>query len=152
MHAFTSDLELEEIGRGLIGRSLPKERWTHAAHFGATFYMLSRHTAEETIERMRAYIREYNESIGGANTPTSGYHETITQASVLAASHWLEMRREEPLHAVCNQLLHSRFGRSDWVLEFWSRELLYSVEARREWVEPDLQPLVFGVPGERGER
>jgi len=29
-------------------------------------------------------------------------------------------------------------GRRDWPLRFWSREKLFSVEARREFVPPDL--------------
>jgi hypothetical protein len=31
----------------------------------------------------------------------------------------------------------------DWILAHWSKERLFSVEARREWLEPDLQPLSF---------
>jgi hypothetical protein len=28
-------------------------------------------------------------------------------------------------------------------VEYWTRERLFSVEARRNWVEPDLAPLPF---------
>jgi len=34
-------------------------------------------------------------------------------------------------------------GKSDWILTYWSREKLFSVEARRSWVEPDLLGLKF---------
>ncbi|WP_293907088.1 hypothetical protein [Phenylobacterium sp.] len=40
-------------------------------------------------------------------------------------------------------LLASPYGRPDWLLAHWSRDVLFSVQARREWVEPDLQPLPF---------
>jgi hypothetical protein len=29
-------------------------------------------------------------------------------------------------------------GSRDWPLRFWSKERLFSVDARRAWVEPDL--------------
>jgi hypothetical protein len=48
-----------------------------------------------------------------------------------------------PLHVVTNALMASPLGRSDWLLAHWRRERLFSVEARREWVEPDLAPLPF---------
>ena len=35
MPHFSSDVEIEHIGRGLLDRSLPKIEWTHAAHFAA---------------------------------------------------------------------------------------------------------------------
>jgi hypothetical protein len=38
-------------------------------------------------------------------------------------------------------MLLSDMGRRDWPLRFYSRALLFSVEARRGFVEPDLAPL-----------
>jgi hypothetical protein len=32
----------------------------------------------------------------------------------------------------------SPMGRRDWPLRFWSKQRLMSIEARREWIEPDL--------------
>ena len=40
-----------------------------------------------------------------------------------------------------NAMLLSDVGRRDWPLRFYSRELLFSVAARRRFVEPDLAPL-----------
>jgi hypothetical protein len=34
-------------------------------------------------------------------------------------------------------------GKSHWLLEYWSRTRLCSVEVRRNWIEPDLKPLQF---------
>jgi hypothetical protein len=30
-----------------------------------------------------------------------------------------------------------------WLLAYWTRERLFSVDARRGWTEPDLKPLPF---------
>jgi hypothetical protein len=37
----------------------------------------------------------------------------------------------------------SPLGEPEWLLAYWSRERLFSMEARREWVEPDLGELPF---------
>ena len=132
-----SDGEIEHIARGLIERSLPKTAWTHAAHFAAAFWLL-RDRGDAAFHDLPPLIRAYNESTGVANTDTSGYHETITVASLRVARAWLAERPGVPLHAALTELLVSPYGRSDWPLTYWSRERLFSVAARRAWVEPDL--------------
>jgi hypothetical protein len=92
---------------------------------------------------MPSLIRAYNAATDTPNTDTSGYHETITRASLRAARAVLDRHPSAALGAVLGELLASPLGRSDWLLTYWSRERLFSVEARRAWVEPDLQPLPF---------
>jgi hypothetical protein len=121
---------------------LPKPQWTHAAHFAAALWVLTRPDMDATRD-MPGLIRAYNEATGVANTDTSGYHHTITLASLRVARDWLARRGQRPLHALLNDLLASDHGRSDWPLEYWSKPLLFSVEARRSWIEPDLRPLPF---------
>jgi hypothetical protein len=92
---------------------------------------------------MPGFIRAYNEATGVANTDTDGYHETITQASLRAARSFLLEDPARSLFATCNALMASPLGKSDWLLAYWTRGLLFSIEARRKWVEPDLRPLPF---------
>ena len=142
MMFFSSDSEIDRIGRGLTDRSLPKTEWTHAAHFAAAFWLLRRPEGD-AMRDLPNLIRAYNEATGVANTNTGGYHETITVASLSAARAWLVARPDVPLHAALNELLAKDCGRSDWLLTYWSKPLLFSVAARRAWVEPDLKPLPF---------
>lgn len=140
---FSSDAEVEFIALGFMDRTLPKARWTHAAHFSTALWLMTRRPEIDPSREMPDMIRLYNESVGGANTETAGYHETITQASLRATRNFLSSHPNEPLHETCNRLMASALGNPDWLLKYWSRECLFSVEARREWVEPDLQPLPF---------
>lgn len=142
MPHFTSDADIARIGTGVLERSLPKSEWTHAAHFAAAFWILRRPELN-AVRDMPGLIRAYNEATGVRNTETTGYHETITLASLRAASAWLAARPEKPLHVALEELLASHYGRSDWMLAHWSKEVLFSVAARRTWVEPDLKPLPF---------
>ena len=140
---FTSDDELAAIARGVIDLSLPKPRWTHGAHFATALWLMKTRPELDLPWVMPRLIRAYNEATGVANTDTGGYHETITQASLRAASSFLARQNGKPLFAVCNTLMDSPLGKSDWLLAYWTKERLFSVEARRRWVEPDIQPLPF---------
>ena len=140
---FCSDDEIETIGLGLLDRTLPKTMWTHAAHFAATLWLLQCRPDVELSREMPGIIRGYNEATGGANTDTSGYHETITQASIRAARAFLSDGLRRPLFVTCNALMQSRLGEPEWLLEYWTRSRLFSVEARRAWIEPDIKELPF---------
>jgi hypothetical protein len=142
MPHLSSDADIERIGVGLIDRSLPKAEWTHAAHFAAAFWLLRR-PGMNAFRDMPGFIRAYNEATGTPNTDSGGYHETITLASLRAARSWLAARPHASLHAALEELLASTFGRSDWLLAYWTRPVLFSVEARRSWIEPDVKPLPF---------
>ena len=142
MTNISCDADIERIGLGVLTRTLPKPEWTHAAHFAAAFWLLTR-PGRDAMREMPGLIRAYNEATGVANTDHGGYHETITLASLRAARAWLNARPHAPLHEALREILASNYGRSDWLLAYWSRSLLFSVEARRTWVEPDLQPLPF---------
>lgn len=146
---FASDDEVLEIGHGLIDRTLPKPAWTHAAHFASALWLLSNRPRIEVAEQMPRLIRAYNEATGVANTDTSGYHATITEASLRAAEDFLFRSRRSPLNPgrplfeICNALMKSPLGKSDWLLSYWTRPRLFSVEARRAWLDPDIKALPY---------
>jgi hypothetical protein len=140
---FTSDHEIAVIGEGVLDLSLPKPRWTHAAHFAAALWLIQCRKDLDAARAMPGIIRAYNEATGVANTDSEGYHETITQASLRAARSFLEKDPQRSLFATCNALMTSPMGNSNWLLEYWTRARLFSGEARRSWVEPDLKSLPF---------
>jgi hypothetical protein len=142
MSTYIADTEIDCVARAMVDRSLPKSDWTHAAHFASALWLLKRRGLL-AMREMGPLIMAYNEATGVANTDTSGYHETITLASLRAAHSWLLKRPDAPMHVVLGEMLTTPIGRSDWVFTYWSRALLFSVAARRSWVEPDLAVLPF---------
>jgi len=139
---FRSDAEIEHIGEGLVARTLPRPEWTHEAHLAATTYLLTRRPDINLDRQLPNIIRRYNESVGGVNNDTQGYHETITRVFLHGVRLFLaEADPHESLHELVNELLLSPMGRRDWPLRFYSAERLFSVEARRHFVPPDLAAL-----------
>ena len=139
---FTSDAEIEHIGEGLLSRTLPRPEWTHEAHLGATTYLVVRRPDIDLDNELPHIIRSYNESVGGGNDDTQGYHETITRTFLHGVRLFLsEADVNEPLYELVNELLLSPMGRREWPMRFYSGERLFSVEARRKFVNPDLAAL-----------
>lgn len=116
--------------------TLPKEEFTHAAHIltGACYVHQLGETA--AIDHMRICIRHFNESVGGKNTDTSGYHETITifWIKVLAALHGRNASLERAAFAAL--AVEAYKGRRDLFREFYDFDLVASTDARREWLPP----------------
>ena len=139
---FADPAAVARVGEGLLACTLPKAEWTHEAHLGATTYLLIEHPEIDLDTALPGLIRAYNESVGGVNDDTQGYHDTITRAFLHGIRLFLsEADRAAPVHDLVNDLLHSPMGQRDWPLRFWSKERLISVAARRGWVEPDLAVL-----------
>ncbi len=136
---FHSDAEIAHIGEGLLARTLPRPEWTHEAHLAATTYLLLKRPDVDVDKQLPEIIRRYNESVGGVNSDSEGYHETITRVFLRGVRLFLaEADLREPLYELVNQLLLSPMGRRDWPLRYYSPNRLFSVEARREFVRPDV--------------
>jgi hypothetical protein len=135
------DADIAALAERLLDRTLPKDQWTHAAHLAATLRLVR--TRNEGLERdLPGIIRAYNVAVGGVNDDHGGYHETITQAYLAAIRAFVADLPEGASDArAAAALLASPLGDKAWPLTHWSRERLFSVEARRGWVEPDLAAL-----------
>jgi hypothetical protein len=144
LYHYASEAEIARIGEGFLDLSLPKAEWTHGAHWAAAFWII-RTRPEIAPERdMPGLIRRYNEAKGGINSDTEGYHETITQASLIVARGFIAAQMDDPpIHVQCNRLFASPYGKSDWLFVHWSKDVLFSGRARKEWVEPNIQPLAI---------
>ena len=143
--SYPSDSEIAAIGEGLLARTLPKSGWTHAAHFAAALWLIKCRPDLPARVCMPGIIRAYNEVTGVANTASSGYHETITLASLGAAAAYIAANPDGVLHELANTLLAGPCGDKDWLLEYWSRARLFSPAARGRFVPPDLAMLPFAV-------
>ncbi|QNO25729.1 hypothetical protein EEB18_013110 [Sphingopyxis sp. OPL5] len=138
---FVRDEDIHALGEGLLACALPRTAWTHEAHLGACLWLLTERPDIDIDAEIAGIIRRFNTSVGGVNDDTQGYHDSITRAYVAGARLFLSETAETGLTARVNALLLSPMGARDWPLRFYSRDLLFSVAARRGFVPPDLAPL-----------
>lgn len=117
--------------------TLSKPQWTHHAQLAVAFWYLSQLSEAEALATVRQRIRAYNEASGTPNTDTGGYHETLTRFFLGGVSAHVAAHKGKPMAECLAALLCSPLAEKDWPLRFYSRERLFSVNARHHWVEPD---------------
>jgi hypothetical protein len=127
--------------RGLIARSLPKAEWTHHAHLRAGLWHALHYPDDVALDLLRERIRAYNEATGVANTASSGYHETITRFYLHVITTYLRSVDSRRAIDELAQELIARYGDRDLQLRHYTRQRLFSPEARFSWLEPDLEEL-----------
>jgi hypothetical protein len=142
MKTYHSLEEIQLLIEGFENRILPKEQWTHQAHLVMAVWYLSKLDVPEATDIIRNGIKKYNAAVGGENTDTSGYHETITLFYIWFAKKILTHENSENSLLENTNNFCTQYGDKNLPFEYYSKELLMSVEARRNWVEPDLNPLV----------
>ncbi len=133
--------EIEAFIRDFEACRLPKARWTHQGHLLAGLWYLWNYPPDEALTLVRQRIRAHNESVGTANTDSGGYHETLTALFLRGIARHRAAHPQATLAESLTLLLQSPLASSQWPLTFYSKERLFSVAARRNWVEPDLAPM-----------
>ena len=131
--------EIKQLVQEFSERTLPKESWTHEAHLIVGLWHNWHFSFEEALPLVRKKIIVYNESVGTENSDSSGYHETMTVFWMTVTKQYLETTEEVLLTTSCNTFLQSEQASKNWPFRFYTRERLFSVKARKNWVEPDLK-------------
>lgn len=137
----TTTISDDGLWRAFHDRALPHAQWTHTAHLRIAALHLARYELDEAHLRMRAGIVRLNAAHGLVETPQRGYHETLTRV-------WLRLV-QAVRHRVPGidsaTLAHDPSLERNAPLAFYSRERLFSREARAIYVPPDLAELpAFG--------
>jgi hypothetical protein len=134
--------DLEELAARFRASCIPHAEWTHAAHMRVAAWHIDRFGATEALARLRAGIRRLNDHHGTPNSPTRGYHETITVAYVQLIAQYLAATPAGTTFAArTSDMLAGPLGDRNVLLRHYSRDRLMSSHARAEWVPPDISPL-----------
>lgn len=114
--------------------SLPKEAWTHSAHFVMAAWYCTRLPLPQALNRIRNGIRTYNECV---NPGSAGYHETITVFYTRTiASYLLTAGISELTDHTLPVFLQQPFFAKDYLAKYYSPGVLNSATARSTWVPP----------------
>jgi flavin reductase (DIM6/NTAB) family NADH-FMN oxidoreductase RutF len=138
-----SEQTLEEFLRLWESGTLPRSSWTHGAHVAvAACYAFDR-PPETAFQMTKSGILHFNVCVGSANTQDSGYHETLTRFWAGIVSGFVRAGEfRSRLEAVRNAV--RQFGEDrDRHRLYYSFDIVRDHRARREWVQPDREP----VPG-----
>lgn len=111
--------------------------FSHELHVRLAYVYLSRASQEEAVQAMRTWTFRY---LAHHDIDPSKYNETLTRAWMLAVRHFMVRtpgsRSSEDFVAQNPQILDSRI-----MMTHYTKDLLWSEAARRDFVEPDLDPI-----------
>lgn len=144
MAILNTDAAIRDLTERLLQQQLPKAEWTHEAHLAAAICLHTEYADFDLKSDMKAVICAHNESVDTPNSETEGYHHTITLFySNLVEDVCAHFSGKYSISKVLEAVMISTIGDKKYTLGFYSEELLFSVLARKQWVEPDLKSLDF---------
>ena len=121
--------------------TVPNAEFSHRAHVTVAVHHLHRYGQEEGGRRVRDGILRLNAANGIVQTPTRGYHETITRVYLRVLGDFVARAPADADTASLANAAWRELGDPALPLRWYSRERLMSWEARAGWVEPDLAEL-----------
>ena len=126
-----------EFKRQFESCEFPVAEFNHKAHLRLAYVYLSENNADSSIELMRDSLIRYLKHNG---VDPSKYHETLTKAWVLAVHHFMNKTENsissDELIDQQPEMLDSRI-----MMTHYSAEVLFSEEARKAFVQPNLEPI-----------
>lgn len=128
---------IEEFEAG----KLPHEKWRHAEHLTMAMHYALHNDFDEALNKMRSGILKLNEAHGVVTTNERGYHETLTVIWTRAVFDHVKANPNRGLVELANEIIE-KFDKN-YPLNFYSREVLFSVEARYGFVKPDIKQLTI---------
>ena len=122
----------EAFARAFEQGLIPPSAFGHMSHLRVAWvYLEEAESVEQALARMRDAIRAF---AAAAGVPGK-YHETIT---IL----WMRLLADVRARGASGELAevlraHPALGDKDLPLQYYTRERLFSEEARSGWIEPD---------------
>jgi hypothetical protein len=116
---------------------VPASEFDHRAHVRLAYIYLCEQFPNDAHERMKRSLLAFLRRLGIGE---SKYHETITRAWVMAVAHFMELSplcRSADTFIGQNPVLLDK----NIMLSHYSAEVLFSPEARTQFVEPDIQQI-----------
>lgn len=133
---FTSLDEIEALANAFETCAIAPAEFSHRNHLAVCLHYLTRLGYRRAVTAMRQGLLNFLR-----HNQLDGYHETITlfwlkRLAPDARAGRLRARRLETINRAIAANLDSNA-----LFNFYSRELVMSELARREWVEPDLKAI-----------
>ena len=135
---YKDESEVLDLVRSFEDATVAHDDWKHAEHLVVALYYLTRHDLETAHAKMRngildLLVRGFKVDL----TKEMPYHETITLFWMRTVADFNASKNGSSLLEKANEVAYK--WDKDYPLNFYSRELLFSDEARARFVEPDLE-------------
>ena len=138
---YETEEEIFEVVNAFESATLPHDKWRHAEHLTMAMHYALDNDFNEALNKMRSGILKLNDFHGVVTTPERGYHETLTVIWTRAVFDFVKADSDKELVVLANEIIE-KFDK-EFPLKFYSRERLFSVEARYNFIESDLKQFMI---------
>lgn len=135
---YKEEKEIRDLLRSFEDASVARDVWKHAEHLVVALCYLERYEIDEATEVMRKGL--FNLLSEGFKVDLSKempYHETLTVFWMRAVADYNASKNGATLLEKANELVE--LYDKDYPLKFYTREFLFSDEARAKFVEGDIE-------------
>jgi hypothetical protein len=140
MKAYETEEDIAELVASFEAATISRDDWKHREHLIVALYYVSHFDIEIAIDKMRGGILNLLANGFGVNLDKEmPYHETITVFWIKSVADFHASTNGKTIVEKVDEMV-SRFDKDD-PLKFYTRERLFSDEARARFVAPDLIPI-----------
>jgi hypothetical protein len=133
---YKTENEIYALVKSFEAGTISRDDWKHAEHLVVALYYLSRHDYDAAYAKIKSGIFNLLKAFEVDLTKEMPYHETMTVFWMRTVSKFANSKNGASLLEKTNELV-GKFDK-DYPLKFYSRELLFSDEARKKFVDGDL--------------
>ena len=133
---YETEKEIAEVVRTFEDATVSRDAWKHAEHLTVALHYLTHHDIETATEKMRSGIFKLLGAFGVDLSKEMPYHETLTVFWMRTVAVFNTSKNGASFLDKTNELVE-KYDK-DYPLRFYSREYLFSDEARARFVEGDL--------------
>ena len=137
MKKYSTEKEILNLVELFETATISRDAWKHAEHLTVALYYINYHDIETATEKMRTGIfKLLREGFKVDLVKEMPYHETLTVFWMRTVSEFNASKNGDSLVNKANKLAATYD--KDYPLKFYSREYLFSDEARGRFVAGDL--------------
>jgi len=134
---FNSEKEIADVVRSFEDATVSREEWTHAHHLVVALDYIVRYDLDTAIDKIRAGLFKLLKAFEVDLTKETPYHETLTVFWMRTVADYNVSKNGASMLDKTNELVATYD--KDYPLRFYSREYLFSDEARARFVESDIE-------------
>lgn len=133
---YKSEKEILRVVKSFENGTIAREDWGHPEHLLVAFYYSVNHDFETALAKMRAGIFNLLKAFAIDLTREMPYHETMTVFWMRTVYDFANSRSNGSVVESCAEMIETYD--KNYPLRFYSRELLFSENARERFVGGDL--------------
>ena len=134
---FSSEEEIAELVGSFESATISRDKWKHAEHLTMALHYLTLHDLDTATGKMRNGIFKLLKAFAVDLSKEMPYHETLTIFWMRTVAEFNGSKNGASLLDKANELVATYD--KDHPLKFYSREYLFSDDARARFVEPDIE-------------